>query len=1426
MNKEQAITLVDNILANSFDSGRFQTLIVELFNYGDHFRPKQTVPERFRELVAEVRLLNEDDSDLLILEVQLATGVSVERNRSLQRNLIAHYLNNMNKDAALVGFHVDDAPDQWRFSFVRRDLQLDTTGAKTTVKTDFSPVRRFSYLVGKGEQTHTAQKQLLDLLTRDDKKSIEIEDLQAAFDVEPVSKAFFNQYRSLFDDTHEALKSFLASHPDHKAHFDSHQIEPAEFAKRILAQIVFLYFLQRKGWLGVASGKGWGSGDRQFLRTMFEQREAGDSYYRSFLQPLFYEVLAYKRERDVYDRWNVRIPFLNGGLFEPWRGYKWQEQSIDLPDSLFSNADDTGILDIFDRYNFTVQEDDPVEREVAVDPEILGKVFENLIEENRRHASGTYYTPRSVVHYMCQEVLIDHLADRHPRIKRADVAILIREGRHRAEQLQWASEEGAAESRQLGLPRAIVNAAAALDASLKSVTICDPAVGSGAFPLGMLNEIIHARMALDAHLGRGLTEFNAKLHAINHSLYGVDLDGGAVEIAKLRLWLSLVVDEENSAQIQPLPNLDYKMMQGNSLISHLDGMSLIDDSLLTRQLETPRTADGLRRQLVPLQRQALEIQQSPDAVTTETRKKLKELQADIRRLENRITRAEATPKRGDDEFDLLTEFDEVANTRRAFLDLQQQFFKCTDTDEKRRLREQIDNTHDQLVIFSIEQDGSLSADEKAAALDAFNAVKGQYEKPYFLWQLDFNPVFASDEGDADVGTADAGGFDIVIGNPPYVRHEEIGDDGKQALEIEWGAQFQGTADLYTYFYFRGLDILRPGGHLTYITSNKFMRARYGERLREELTEQSHIREIIDCGDTGVFEAIAYPAIYRLQKGTPDKDSTIRIGEITNVNQLADIPAHMVAQAFDQPQASIGGDSWLLEPAEIRNLIAKLHASGQTLGDYLGDRIYRGVLTGFNDAFVIDTPTRDALVAADPKSAEIIKPWLRGRDIKRWKAEWAGLWVIAIASSSNRSWPWSDAKTLEQAETIFANTYPAIYKHLLPYRDRARKRHDKGVYWWELRSCSYYEAFERPKIVYPNIAKRNEFALETKGFLTNQKAFLIDSDDEALLAYLNSSVVDFWFRHRLPKLQNGFLEPSKVFLEKLPLPDDLEPLRQGDLHMPLGTVASPDANLDDLRLDAPDQFTIDFITWRMFDLDPSEIEIIERATGLRDDEVEVEDIEDISGDGEPVVGYLVEQRIEFPNAILGDEFSDVANQFTDLFCENLESAGLNVAEQVAIAEEEEVMHQWRTTHIKIHYTEGSLSIIINKIVKVLIEAGVQITDFGAEATTAAIAIMRELANQLRKETTDATTKSASQLSQNNPNIDFGSNNVFHGSVTVKVFTSNNDLAEREAQLKAPEEDQNQKLPNSRSETHLVEYDEEGNSDKKVHKSGPQDDGEEE
>lgn len=619
MDRISAKNLIQETLCNKFDKTQYRNFIINFLDGIDEGKVftcgNAYVPEAFRDYITSYGRLgkyaDKNNEKIEVLWVSLKKDTSLDRARTVQRNFVAWYLNGGRggelRKNALVAFYNEDRND-WRFSFVKLDTALiqDDKG-KIKIVNNFTPAKRFSFLVGEFEPNHTAQSRLVSLLEKDYPTLDEIEE---AFNVEKVSKEFFENYKELFLQLTEDLKNIRENEPSQRinAEFTLKSISDADFCKKLLGQLVFLYFIQKKGWLGVVRDKKWGEGDKQFLRHTFERAiNEGKNFFNDYLEPLFYNALA-NGERD--DNWfgelDCKIPFLNGGLFERYHDYDWVNTDIVFDNTIFSNNKKTkngdigtGILDVFDRYNFTVKEDEPLEKEVAVDPEMLGKVFENLLEVQDRKSKGAFYTPREIVHYMCQESLINYLCtelgvnednnnitDSTSLIKQ-DIEDFIHHSDKISQLENIATDKENENSKYKHIfSDAIKNNAKAIDKALEDIKICDPAIGSGAFPVGMLNEIVRARIALVESKfldkGKKKTTYEYKRQAIQNSIYGVDIESGAVEIAKLRLWLSLVVDEEDIENIKALPNLDYKIVCGNSLLGV--ERNLFNDTLF-RQLE-------------------------------------------------------------------------------------------------------------------------------------------------------------------------------------------------------------------------------------------------------------------------------------------------------------------------------------------------------------------------------------------------------------------------------------------------------------------------------------------------------------------------------------------------------------------------------------------------------------------------------------------------------------------------------------------------------------------------------------------------------------------------------------------------------------------------------------------------------------------------
>ncbi len=891
-----------------------------------------------------------------------------------------------------------------------------------------------------------------------------------AFDVEKLTKEFYRGYKEIFEKVQQVVLDYNP-HPYFEDPSRLHQ-----FSQRLLGRIMFLYFLQKKGFL---------DGDRKFLTHRYQNLASlpdETDYYAQVLEPLFFNIL--NRQRPNHNSPLGKIPYLNGGLFD--RDYDGTPDStgwvtpaeILLPNALFEGGDDNSILGFFNRYNFTVAENIQGDEDVAVDPEMLGKVFENMLAADERGQSGTFYTPRGVVQFMCVESLSRHLAD--------ETGIDIEVIRQLAE---FDPDSPDAEIRKL----LTKEQAKRLKQALEAVKVCDPAVGSGAFPMGMMQVILTLRQAIARREGmtveRGsLTMGEWKRHIIAHNLYGVDIKPEAVEIAKLRMWLSLIVDIPSMDDVEPLPNLDYKLMCGNSLISTVQGEQMIPDPTKTQQGVLNVTP--IQQAIQPL----LKLQEQYFSAEAEARKILRE---QIREAEKTVFRV-------------------AIADRRQYWQRQQ-----------RQLEEDIQRMKGKVSSAQVKKQQTLAAKFRELDQIEIDVERGLRSVDFFQWHLHFNDVFEHQ-----------GGFDLVIGNPPYVRHEQI-TALKPTLKAEYEC-YAGTADLFVYFYERGFQLLKPGGALTYISSNKYMRSGYGEKLRQFLSSQGTIEHLIDFGDAPVFEAIAYPSILLAIK-TPPADHQVRLLTWDAGQSAEDLVPVFRSDSFLMPQQELTADGWRLESPATLRLLEKLRNAGQPLGEYVDGRFYYGIKTGLNEAFVVDRATRDRLIAEHPSSAEVLKPFLRGRDVKRWSVNSSDLWLLFLPWHFPLHEDTSITGASTKAEQEFKKRYPAVFNYLLQFEDQllARNSTETGIRyeWYALQRCaaSYWQEFDQPKILYQEIATYQAFAWDDSGAYSNNKTYLIPGASLYLLGILNSKVVWFFLNHIASKLQGDAYAMQSPYVSQIPIP---------------------------------------------------------------------------------------------------------------------------------------------------------------------------------------------------------------------------------------------------------------------------------------------------
>jgi type I restriction-modification system DNA methylase subunit len=413
---------------------------------------------------------------------------------------------------------------------------------------------------------------------------------------------------------------------------------------------------------------------------------------------------------------------------------------------------------------------------------------------------------------------------------------------------------------------------------------------------------------------------------------------------------------------------------------------------------------------------------------------------------------------------------------------------------------------------------------------AFDWKAGDYVKSIF------DPPTAPEA--AEINARWREGFDVVIGNPPYVRHELLGTI-KGHLEKSYRA-YHGMADLFVYFFERGLDVLKPGARLGFIVANKWLRSGYAESLRRILATETRVETIVDFGHAPIFpDADTFPCIVTLKKSPasetpPSGSADVSVTMFPREElEASAVPEYVLKHRYPVPQARLGAGAWSLEPPLADALFSKIRGGHSSLIEHVQEKPSCGIKTGLNEVFLVDDDKYRSLVAQDGRSSELFRKYLRGQDVARWTAEWRGYWVLLLKSSADHAWPWSGLPEPE-AEAVLRATYPAVHAHLKGAEDALRTRRDKGRYWWELRPCAYYDAFARPKLIYQEIQFHPAYALDASGMFLNNKVFFLDTADPWLVAVLNSPLMWWYCWRYLPHMKDETLSPVGAKMESLPI----------------------------------------------------------------------------------------------------------------------------------------------------------------------------------------------------------------------------------------------------------------------------------------------------
>ena len=987
----------------------------------------------------EFQTLDEIPRTVELYEIIVNDNKQIERSRVGLGALVKKHI--IGNNAVLVNFAYQNPEKRtWRFSFIARDGVFQD--GEMQIK-DTHP-KRYTYVFGEPEETYKTALDRFFILGNE--LEITINKIKDAFGVEAMSKAFFDEYR---DVHYTGFVDYLMRFNFKKSAFNGNDKNVRDFVKKLLGRIVFLYFLQKKGWLG-AKDTSYKNGDKNFMTNFFKKAGANDAFYANWLSKLFFDALNNERPNDDFimpDGESVKIPYLNGGLFEKeTEKYDY----LTFPADLFTN-----LFEFFDQYNFTIFEDSPEEHTVAVDPEMLGHIFENLLEDNKD--KGAFYTPKEIVHYMTQESLIEFL---HTQLADADRTELENFVKNKDNKLSKEDK-------------------AAIDQKLDTVKICDPAIGSGAFPMGLLQEIFGLKERIAYDLGYKVwSPATVKENIIQKSIYGVDIERGAVGIARLRFWLSLIVDEEMP---KALPNLDYKIVVGNSLVSKFDNTVIeIDWDRKGSVGEADIHVKGVQTALKSISEKQKQFFES------KSNKQKAKLKAEIRDLK----------------LDVL--INQLSFNKASYLNKNQKVsdmgFGLKATDHKKNL--EID-----LQVAEFDQ-----------ALAKLKRLKDNSDLPFnhFDWKLDFPEVL-------NPLVNEATGFDIVIGNPPYVQIKWLSD--KDNLKNKNYQSFTASGDIYCLFYEQTDKLLKVKGVGSFITSNKWLRSNYGKGLRQYFINESNPTKLIDFGGNKIFDTATVDTNILFWTKEEYSKTTKSILVDKQFEKRKDL-AKYVTDKF-QPYEFKKDDSWLLLSDFEIELKQKIELRFKSIKNH-NLQLFYGILTGANGTFIINEDTRQRLIQFDVKNDEVIKPIIRGKDLDNYYFKFSNVYLLNTHNGTENI-----------NRIIVPKEYPTLIEYFNEFGDDFKRRGEKGKDWYNLRSCSYLEEFSKPKIIYADIVQdRGKFYFDKEGYYTNDTAFIIVGDYlQYYTLILNSRLFSYFYKkfYSGGGLGEKGLRFKKEFIEKIPVP---------------------------------------------------------------------------------------------------------------------------------------------------------------------------------------------------------------------------------------------------------------------------------------------------
>ena len=1088
-----------SLFQSSFNLADWQVFLQDFFNAQEIRKTPELINESDEERGYFLGTLNSTDHFRIGLFWYTISKGSVVHKKVGLNQLVKSFVNPQwgEFDAAIAVF---SEHNNWRLSLI------------CNIKEEQMSPKRYTYVFGESNNLYNTPVSRFLFLQE---KGISFENIKNAFSVEALTKQFYNElfewYQwAISEESGVYFPNNTAIEDDDRENIDTKII-------RLITRLMFVWFIKQKD---LVPNKLF---EASFISTILKdfdpESDSSGNYYNAILQNLFFATLnraiedeegkhrgfAKLASKDVKTLYRYEemfsipedeviklfsgIPFLNGGLFEcldktktidgvqkayNFDGFSRNDKKFAdgryrnrafIPNSLFFKQD-KGLFSILSRYNFTIEENTPNEQQVALDPELLGKVFENLLgaynpetKETARNQSGSFYTPREIVNYMVDESIISYLGESD-------------------EVREMLSSDYQYDPAKRDLYKDITE-------KLKSIKILDPACGSGAFPMGLLNRIVD----LITKLSPETDVYSLKLQIIENCIYGVDIQSIAVQISKLRFFISLICDcekDENKPNfgIPTLPNLETKFVCANSLID----------------------------------------------------KKSEEAQGN------------------------LFEDPRIQETKDALIRLREDHFLAKSASQKRRLREKDDELR--LTLATLLADNDLATREDAEQMAKWNPYDQNASSPFFSAEWMFNVK---------------DGFDIIIGNPPYIQLQNNGGELNKLYAPCGFQSFASTGDIYCLFYERGWQLLKDNGHLCFITSNKWMRAGYGEKLRTFFANNTDPKLMIDFGGVKIFESATVDTnilLYEKSKNTHHTRCAVTNKQNKDsINNLS---------VFVQQQGTFcdfsGGDSWvILSPIE-QSIKRKIEAVGTPLKDW-DIQINYGIKTGYNDAFIISTEKRNEILAnckteeERRKTEELIRPILRGRDIKRYGYEWAELWLINTHNGVKGRIP-----------RIRIEDYPAVKAHLDQFWDKIKDRADQGDTPYNLRNCAYLDLFFQPKICWKAVGRNLTFAIVDSGiFLTAPASFIsAGGSNKYLLAFLCSAIGKYYIYKNSDTTGAGDIMLNIQSLIRFPIPK----IKISDMRLIENMIDQISEKYDPML-----QSTIDSKIFSLYGFDKDEIKVI-------------------------------------------------------------------------------------------------------------------------------------------------------------------------------------------------------------------------------------------